>query len=1067
MTFSPAKRRLIRAIVVVSLLLAIAGIGFPACLESPGVQKTLLSSLNKLSKWQFGVDHLTWNPFTSRINVDHFIMTRADKGHRIEATKASIRYKVLPLIMGRIGFHDISADSLDLDFSKASVDSIDNPKKMSWKQIFWLQNVTIDHATLTQVSVMLPKTTIHSEGIGLSFEPTLLGKIHLVLTTQAGSVLAGNALEHMIAIEGLRVDGRSDVSHWTKSAPFISDITAVVSARRSDYRDFHFSDASITGSFKNSRLSIGALDAKLNEKPFSAKGYLFVSTHNYRLDLSLPSPIPIPNLGGDTAVIRTEGMVSGDIFVEAIGYNPTKGSGSYSINITHETSAIPQSAIHVESAGSWKDGVLTISPSTVNVGDGTISANGKVDVGGESINIDFEGKNVALHPVFARFYDPAFNPIAGTTSLTGKYNGWGKSYHIGGKAIVTKPQYYDIVLDQANVDVDVTYQTFSLNGIVLQKETPKGRCNMSITYGNRMADGTRYKEIDLAAEVNDVNLGEAMGAYDLSGSGTATYNLKGPTKTLKATGHAELTHGAFIGLEFDSVTTDVVMNDKTMVFSHTTFDLPSFPHTSWPHDLTMHIKPEGIFFAGTPTEGLEIDAQYRYATRSWNIPAISFHDPNLANNGFVVKGTISPTSMDISANGHLDALALRHLTTEIRSGEGPIGVNLHVHGAKQSPNIDGDLQLQKNRLLLTTLGYPVENTSGTIRFNSKHISIERITGQMEWGHFELSGSMDHSNFTISHYNLALNGDSLYWSSPDRLLKLQYDANLTLTGDASSPLLAGQAQIIDGRYTKSFNILKPDDAELVPEGHRQLREATEPWQKIRLDVAVHTSGDVWIRNNAADIALSANLKIGGTLGIPSFIGTISVLDGEVHYLGLQFAITKGVLEFRDPYTDPFVDITAEKEIGDENVSIHLRGPMDRLTVEATSSSGLNQQEVLSLIAFGMTSLEQRRTGQPVGAGMAAGQIAGIFERPLSKLTKLDMVRLESVDSANGDGQYSRLRLGKKISDRLSVEFATDINSDTADQQFQAEYLLTDFFLIKGLRRSENNFQLDISLRFRER
>jgi hypothetical protein len=85
--------------------------------------------------------------------------------------------------------------------------------------------------------------------------------------------------------------------------------------------------------------------------------------------------------------------------------------------------------------------------------------------------------------------------------------------------------------------------------------------------------------------------------------------------------------------------------------------------------------------------------------------------------------------------------------------------------------------------------------------------------------------------------------------------------------------------------------------------------------------------------------------------------------------------------------------------------------------------------------------------------------------ISKAAHLDVFRLEAADPQSAG--ISRLYIGKQISDRLSFNFATDLNIQEARQTVIAEYLLTDNVLLRASRST--NFESSISglLRFQTR
>ena len=228
----------------------------------------------------------------------------------------------------------------------------------------------------------------------------------------------------------------------------------------------------------------------------------------------------------------------------------------------------------------------------------------------------------------------------------------------------------------------------------------------------------------------------------------------------------------------------------------------------------------------------------------------------------------------------------------------------------------------------------------------------------------------------------------------------------------------------------------------------------------------------IENNVGDIWLNVNVDAKGSVLKPTIAGAITTSGGEVHYLGLQFDITSGFVEFRENYEKPHIEIHAEKEIDTYNINLTLYGPTDNLKLDlnATSPSGpLEKRDVVSLLIFGVTEQERieaaERTGGRFTANMVAQSITGVIQRPVTKFTRLDVFRFESTNDSSD--AISRIRVGKKVSDRLSVALTTDIDTKDAVQTIMAEYLITDTFLISGSRSSDSQHEISGKLRFRLR
>ena len=240
-----------------------------------------------------------------------------------------------------------------------------------------------------------------------------------------------------------------------------------------------------------------------------------------------------------------------------------------------------------------------------------------------------------------------------------------------------------------------------------------------------------------------------------------------------------------------------------------------------------------------------------------------------------------------------------------------------------------------------------------------------------------------------------------------------------------------------------------------------------WKNMRLDLKVKDSGDLKIDNNIGEIWLRANLDITGFKRKPHITGNIETVGGEVHYAGLDFEVTRGHMEFRDPYNNPFLEFVATKEVGNYNVTLTIRGRIDKLFLDLESTPPLDKNDILALLSYGVTpdQLEEARFGFQLGTGLVAEQVGAILQRPVTKFTPLDRFRIEAAPRRSG-ANVTRLYMGKDISDRLRINFITDINTEDAQQTIQAEYLLTDFLLLKGEQMSNANYRFHLSFRFRE-
>ncbi|MDO8527389.1 MAG: translocation/assembly module TamB domain-containing protein, partial [Deltaproteobacteria bacterium] len=270
----------------------------------------------------------------------------------------------------------------------------------------------------------------------------------------------------------------------------------------------------------------------------------------------------------------------------------------------------------------------------------------------------------------------------------------------------------------------------------------------------------------------------------------------------------------------------------------------------------------------------------------------------------------------------------------------------------------------------------------------------------------------------------------------------------------------------------FNII--EELKQAQTAEKEIRQAaTQGGIPLKLDITVKNLGDLMIDNNVGRIGLATELHIGGVLGFPKIDGAVTVTEGEVHYLGLNFEITRGFIDFRDAYAYPYLEVDAEQDIGDAHITAKLHGRTNNLAMDLSGTSPqegvLEKKDVLSLLLFGETTNERQQRSalnqEPLGSEIAAEQLARVLQRPIAGFTKLDIFRLEATPGE--DGRVRRFELGKKINDRLSVELASELKQDDISQAFQLEYWLTDFFILKGSRSTDQSYSMGGGFKFLSR
>jgi translocation and assembly module TamB len=293
-------------------------------------------------------------------------------------------------------------------------------------------------------------------------------------------------------------------------------------------------------------------------------------------------------------------------------------------------------------------------------------------------------------------------------------------------------------------------------------------------------------------------------------------------------------------------------------------------------------------------------------------------------------------------------------------------------------------------------------------------------------------------------------------------------------------VSGRIDLLSGRYYKRFNLAKTLFGERQVAAARD-RFESEFFKDWRWNVEVRNSGDLRIENNMATVFLDGNLRLKGSTQRPVILGVVTSSGGELHYLGRNLQITEGSLDFRNPNRiNPYVNFQAQREVeGAEGrglrsyytVHVKVEGPLDNMETTLWSTPAVDKADVISLLAFGVRQSDLRGTGasrRAFATTAIANSLTSGFGADLGDIVGLDILRFESGEGS--DQAISGVALGKNLSDRLSVEFYTDISPDLAQRRVRSKYYLSDNLLLEGANTFEgdrNKFELNVSLQFKIR
>jgi autotransporter translocation and assembly factor TamB len=803
---------------------------------------------------------------------------------------------------------------------------------------------------------------------------------------------------------------------------------------------------------------------------------LNIPKQTFKALIDIPKPLHLPYLGKRIKTIDTAGDLSGRVQLEGTGLMIRESRGKGSFDFSHRFSASPDFPVEVRGPFQWANGAIDLKETAIVVGNDAISAEGRIDIPRKRMSFSGKGEKFPIEALFDKFRNPHLQKIFGRTDFEGSFEGWGKNFTAKVTGMTFDGGFKPIVGERVSTELEATYNTLDFAWGIFQGERQTGTADLSIKLGPKVEGAIRSKSIDLKGKLSGHDLSPSFPGFNLTGTADGEIELAGPHTNFKGKASAAVLDGSWLHVPIDFIRADADLTRYKLTFNNIELTPKSVEKQTFIAPLVMDLSTGKFRLHGTPLAGLDIDLGYTYEPKRVRIDNISYAPPAKPGERISVAGSLTVGgAVSLNAKGQFDLSILNPVKALIREASGPASLDLRISGTSLSPAFNGTLAFGGNAISPRPIRLSMEQLNGKLRFEGYRVHFDGVAGLMDEGSFTLEGWIEHRGFKLANSHLLLNGSELGFRTADNSFRMTFDGDLTLKGPFPQPMLAGDVNILDGRYTKDFVILEqlggksragPDQEEL-------------PAFNPRLDLKIQNSGDLLIRNNVGDIDLKADIVVKGTRAKPEISGAVNAREGRINYMGLNFDIDRGFVEFRGPYAKPYLEVEASRELRLYNLTLLMYGYTDNLSLdlEGTSPSGpLEKRDVVSLLAFGITEQERReteaaRTGSEMGISVAAQQVGQMLERPITSATHLDIFRIESAeedtDSDEPGKVATRLRVGKQLTDRLSVDFSTDIDTKDAEQTVTTEYLITDTLLIKGSRSSNAKYEGNIGLRFRLR
>ncbi len=413
-----------------------------------------------------------------------------------------------------------------------------------------------------------------------------------------------------------------------------------------------------------------------------------------------------------------------------------------------------------------------------------------------------------------------------------------------------------------------------------------------------------------------------------------------------------------------------------------------------------------------------------------------------------IGGTAAPT---LTAHGSIDARILKMISPDVQSS-GVVALDVRSSGTAAQPNVQGQVQFKNIAFSTTSAPVGVEQLNGTVDITSDHLQISKMTGVVGGGQVSVGGSVMYKPSV--QFNLAVQGNSVRLRYPEGLRTL-LETNLALSGNVQQSSLNGRVLIDSLSFTPDFDLAKFGD--------QFSTGANTPAQPgfadtVKLHIGVESQSNLNATSSQVSIAGRVALQVIGTAANPVITGRTNLSSGEVFFRNLRYKLEKGVITFDDPNeTHPVMNVSVSTTVEQYNLTLSMRGPLDKLTTEYVSDPPLSTADIISLVARGKTTSEAAASSQSTDS-MIASQALGQVSGGIQKLAGLSSLQIDPTIGGNSQNPSATIALQQRVTKNFLFTFSTDI-AQPGTEMVQGEYQINKRWSVSMARDQLGGVSVD--------
>jgi translocation and assembly module TamB len=475
---------------------------------------------------------------------------------------------------------------------------------------------------------------------------------------------------------------------------------------------------------------------------------------------------------------------------------------------------------------------------------------------------------------------------------------------------------------------------------------------------------------------------------------------------------------------------------------------------------------------------------------------VTLDTPDGFRGGFVLSGSVARVTSDptLALDAQLepvDLAILERVEPKVDRASGKLEGRLHFGGKAISPVVTGALHATAETIEVHGLPSAITDLRLDMQATPTELSLAG-TGKFAGGSVTVDGSLPVRGFELGALDSHVVARGVRMA-PIPGIAATFDADLdvtyssaTRTTNATLPRVTGDVAITSFSYTRPIALT----TDLTSLGSRAKRTQVDVYDPARdflaFDLRLRSRAPIVIKNNLVDAQLaieSETLEVTGTNQRLGLRGALRAHPGgRFHFQQSDFEVRQAVIRFDDPTRiDPNVDVTAVTEYrrytdssagagagvstggptaastGSTRggslwrITLHAFGDADNLRVDMTSEPSLSQEDIVLLLAVGMTHAElDQLQASSVGASLALnylGATSGADRAVKQALPIIDDFRFGSAYSRVTGNTEPQVTIGKRLTNDLRANVTAGLSQDR-ELRSNIEWRLNNRLSVQG-------------------